>query len=343
MKKTIKDLAQAVIDGLEATYDLVYIAQGDRLMDAQVVHIVRGENEELLASLEEFESDARYAATEQIVKDAVAAVIRTWDAEDAGLEDELPGTEEWDSIRYAVEERDRSDWLRELAAATPDVLLRINVIAEDDAYDRVAVDPTEALTKVGLPVTEGNLRIMDETLAECSPEFSILMGYWIVGANVEELYHLDNEVVEVEIVNPHLYLGNPFAGTGFISEEPFEGTVTVKRADLFTDKDAFGYSVTEVYGGLNASQFRATISPVPQPAPTTEDAVLHVRFTDHALSPGLFLLHEVDQIEVTWDEDPVMVAAGRYEIEGNTAILAGILERATTAGVVESYRWAPST
>ncbi len=103
---------------------------------------------------------------------------------------------------------------------------------------------------------------MAATLAECSPEFSVLMGYWIVGADVETLYDLGSDVKQVTITNPHLYLGNPSSGTGFISEEPFEGTVTVDRGDLRTDKDAFGYSVESIYGGLNASQFEAEITPV---------------------------------------------------------------------------------
>jgi hypothetical protein len=265
--KTIKDLADAIIERLDAEYDLVYVNQGDQFSDEQVEHIVSGDYEKLSESTEEWESDSRHDAMAAIIKEELAAILREWEREDAeidtdALESEFDGSEDEDRVRDEISQRDTGSWVKDLARATPDVLLRIRVVDEDDAYNNEAVDPNDALTKVGLPITEANTKLMVETLIECSPEYSILMGYFIVGADVMALLDLPSDTVELTIENPYVYWGNPFAGSGFISESAFEGTVTVKREDLHTDKGAFGYSVTEVYGGLTASSFSAKITPV---------------------------------------------------------------------------------
>lgn len=269
MERNLTTLATAVIAGLDASYNLVFVDQGDQLTDEQVEAIVENDFPKLFELTEQFESDARDASLREIVTAAVAETIQAWENEDdadySQLADEFELTDEWESVNEAVTERDNSDWLRQLAAATPDVLLRINVFNEDDAYDHEAVAPEAALVKVGLPVTASNVATMAETLANASPEFSVLLGYWIVGADVEDLHAMTSDATQVQIVNPHLYLGNPFAGSGFISEVAFEGTVTVKREDLHTDKGAFGYGVDDLYGGLNASQYRAEITPVAEP------------------------------------------------------------------------------
>jgi hypothetical protein len=266
MKRTVKKLAKALIAGLDAKYDLVYVEQGDQLTDTQVAAVVKGDWESVWEEASEWADDNRSRGIDAIIGESVADIIRAWEAEDerdyTSISDDFSYSKHEDAVREAISERDSGEWARDLVRATPPVLLRVLVIDEDDAYVNEDVEPEAALRKVGLPLTKHNLAAMAETLANASPEFSSLMGFWIVGADVGQLYDLAYDVKHVTITNPHLYLGNPLMGDGYISDAAFEGTVTVERDALRTDADAFGYGVNDLYGGLNASEYAADILPV---------------------------------------------------------------------------------
>jgi hypothetical protein len=263
-KRTVKKLAKAVIASLEPKYDLVYVDRGDQLTVEQVAALVNGDDEKLWSELEEFESEARHIGVDEILRVALDEIIASWESEDdkdyTDLRSRFGASKHLDTVQEAITDRDSGDWLRELVRATPAALLRIVAIEEDDAYNNQEVDPADALAKVGLPNTEANRTLMAATLAECSPEFSVLMGYWIAGVDVEQIYDL-GEAKQVTLTNPYLFLGNPFSGQGFVSEDAFEGTVIVDRGDLRTDKDAFGHGVSEIYGGLSGSQYSTAIQP----------------------------------------------------------------------------------
>ena len=88
-------------------------------------------------------------------------------------------------------------------------------------------------------------------------------------ADVQTFLDLDGEDDSfVRVTNPHLYLGNPLMGSGFVTEEPLHGVVQIRRGDLKTDRDAFGYSIEKIYGGVNVSSFEAEVAAVP----TEEDS-----------------------------------------------------------------------
>ena len=103
--------------------------------------------------------------------------------------------------------------------------------------------------------------MVQDALNEAGPEFGVLMGYWVVGASVSDLWELDGDCERVTIKDPYLYLGNPFAGSGWVTEKSLQATITVGRDELRTDKDAFGYSLDNVYGGLTPHAFEAEIRP----------------------------------------------------------------------------------
>lgn len=273
---TTEQLASEIIERLAKSYDLVYVDYRDEVSDEQAGAIVRGDMEAFYESCWEWEADNRADACATIIAELAADVVADWERADidtpnrgdepdySALAEDLTGDiDEYERVRFAIEDRDSGDWVGQLLRNSPNVLLRVSVLDEDHGYSFEDVAAERVLADVGLPATAANVETMNATLAECSPEYSVLMGYWIVGADLDELHALSTEAeADVEIVNPYLYLGNPFAGSGFISERPFEGTVRVKRSDLRTDKDAFGYAVDEVYGGLNASSFASTIRPV---------------------------------------------------------------------------------
>src|SRR5206468_8906515 len=115
--------------------------------------------------------------------------------------------------RFAVEERDTGEWVEALISHTPNVLLRITALDEDHAYSNEEVAASRVLEDLGVPATPGNVETVNYVLANASPEFSVLLGYWIVSADVADIYKLAHDVTEVEIVNPYLYLGNPLSGS----------------------------------------------------------------------------------------------------------------------------------
>lgn len=276
--RTLDDLADAIIaDHLRPTYDLVFVNYDDQFTDEQVAAIVRADYEKVWESTAEWESDARYDSAAAIIKEAAGDAIRVWartDPDDIDNSDhydqlvaDFENTDQWDRVREAIEERDTGDWPKQLARLTPDVLLRIPIDAldEDHAYSFEPVTAEQVLTQLGLTADAHNLEAVGYALANADPEFSVLMGYWIIAADVEQLWNLtgdsDQADTLLDIEGPHLYLGNPFAGSGFITETALHGTVTVRRDQLRTDKDAFGYSVNEVYGGLSTRDFAAVIRP----------------------------------------------------------------------------------
>lgn len=281
-ERTLELLAQEIIAELDESYDLINISQGDHLTTEQISALVRGDTDTFMELLDEFESEALWHGAKHVIDEAVKATIQEWedadsteddDADHSELADSFDGSEQFDEVRFAIEERESGDWVRALVSASGTVLLRIPIDAldEDHAYSYQEVDSDECLTRIGIPVTDENRRTVQYTLDNASPEFSTLMGYWIVGAAVEAFWNMPNGLddLEVDIVNPHLYLGNPFMGDGFISEEPLIGTVRVRRDQLRTDNDAFGYPVDKIYDGLSPSSFEAELRWVAQPVEAT--------------------------------------------------------------------------
>jgi hypothetical protein len=262
----VTQLADESIKRLDKSYDLVYVDYGNELDAETVAKLVRGD--EWVDDLWEFESDSKYESVKYIIDELAGEIVDEWSAEadDADLDFVVghfrANVEEWDRVRFEIEDRDTGSWVEDLIRGTPNALLRINVIDEDHAYSFEEVTPRRVLKDLGLRATRSNVEVVDYTLANASPEFSVLFGYWIVGADVSDIYKLPNDPkAEIEIVNPYLYLGNPFVGSGFIGERPLDGTVRVKRDELRTDDDAFGYAVNEIYGGLRASDFECEIRP----------------------------------------------------------------------------------
>jgi hypothetical protein len=259
----VTQLADEIIKRLDKSYELVYVDYRDQLSDSQVSALVRGD--EWLEEGWEWESDNRYEGAKHIIDELAKEVVCDWSEEvDADLNFLLAAlkddVEERDRVRFTIEERDTGNWVKQLIGQTPSVLLRINVLDEDHAYSFEEVSARRVLRDISLHATRSNIETVRCVLANASPEYSVLLGYWIVGVDVSRIYESPNDPdTELEIVNPYLYLGNPFSGSGFISERPMDGVVKVKREDLRTDKDAVGYSVDEIYGGLSTSDFECEL------------------------------------------------------------------------------------
>lgn len=269
-QRTLEELRDEIIKRLDEKYDLVYVDYRDRLSDEQVETLARkGAIDEFWDSTWEFESDSRHESEKYIIEELLKDIVKE-DATWFEVADEFLGTDEWIQVQEAIEERDRGNWPKQLASQTPAALMRVLALDEDHGFPMGEENPTaeEALTRLGLAITPENVKAMDYTLNNADPHWDGALAFWIFGLDVETLYEMPIEPeLELEVVNPYVYIGNPYQGDGFISEKPLEGTVRIKRGDLTTDKGAFGYPVNEIYGGLDGSQFAAEIR-VLEPAVT---------------------------------------------------------------------------
>jgi len=276
VRRDLSALKDAVLAALAPTYELTYVHHDEELTGEQAAMLVRGEWDELADAITEVREDGRYDACVTIIRDLAEEVTRDWEREDdpdgtdapypdySAVCDELTlgCCDEFDEVRSAIEERDVSDPVRSLIRNTGLWLLRVTAVDEDHAWSFETVEPTTVLSTVGLAATEHNVRTVADALANASPEFSVLMGYWVFSVDLEALYDLPAGTTMIDVTDPHLYLGNPFAGSGFVTDEPLHGSVRLNVSDLRTDRDAFGHSLDAVYGGLNESAFEATITPV---------------------------------------------------------------------------------
>lgn len=258
----VTQLADEIITRLEESYDLVYVDYRDQLSASQVSALVRGDD--WLEESWEWESDSRYEGAKHVIAELADGVVREWSAgvaADLGfLLAALKESHEWDRVRLAIEERATGRWVRQLVGQTPSVLLRINVLDEDHAYAFERVSTRRVLRDIGMRASRANIEAVRYVLANAPPEYGVLLGYWIVGADVAAIHDLSSDPeTEIEIVDPYLYLGNPFTGSGFISERALDGVARVKRGDLRSDRDAFGYPVDEIYGGLRADDFECAL------------------------------------------------------------------------------------
>jgi hypothetical protein len=263
--ETEQAIAEAVRAEIATTpayrFELVYVDYRDGLEQEQVDAIARGDWEALDASMEKWVNDAQFEGACQLLEELVGYVEDEDDGWDRSVLEDWLHTDSAAEIRFEIQERDTSAPLEDLAAHSGNVLLRVTAIDEDDAWSFEPIEPTELLARLELPATEGNLSLASSIIDNTSPEYGVAMGYWLFAVNVRDLIPLMSYEGKLRITGAHFWLGNPFAGSGW-ADGPFEGEVVIDRADLRTDKDAFGYSWTEVVGGTSPSYYESKIEVV---------------------------------------------------------------------------------
>lgn len=271
-------LGQAVTAEMDEHYTLVYVEQGQELPDDVVAALVRGDNEwetkggEALA---EWADDVRRVSAPARVDDLAKEIVRRWEREDSYddtdaadysdlIDDEWPDSDERIAAIETMLERDNSTWFSDLVNAHGAVLLRVSIATmdEDAGLSFKPITPGRFLDLLGFEHTTHNLATAAEAIDNASPEFSVVMGCALIAPDLDAIYELPAEG-KVELRNPFVWFGNPFAGSGWCADDAFEGTLTVDRSALLTDADAFGYGWSEVVGGTHASYFAGEVAAVP--------------------------------------------------------------------------------
>lgn len=227
-----------LVKSLKPTYDLVYVDYYDELTEEQVDLLVRNDWESFWETLNEFASEAIWDGAQYVIDNEL----------DQDLILELSG-EELDDLRCEIEYRNLSDPYKELAHNSGKVVLRLPIDELDEDNSDTEYTAEQILEVTGLDKTKHNIKEVQAVLDNMST--TVVMGFWIAQVEIPDIYNLSpHDEATVYIKNPYLFLGNPFTGNGWMTEERLGGELRVERQYLCTDRDQYGYSVDDIYGGL---------------------------------------------------------------------------------------------
>jgi len=258
--RTLAELRDEILANLDETYDLVFVAYDDKLTDEQTAALVRGDFEAIWDSTDEWTCDSSHEGAKYHIAEHLADAIRTFEAADdddyTDLSDSFEFSAEYDEVRELIMDRDAGQWFDELIGNTPDPLLRVPLVDEDHALEPSIATPADVLTACGLPHTPGNVQLANDLLANVPSSVGMIYALATVDLAVVNMIPSD---AFATITGPHLLMGNPFAGA-YHAEGPFEGSVSVERDDLRTDRDAFGCSWDECAGLASVSYYAAEIA-----------------------------------------------------------------------------------
>jgi hypothetical protein len=278
--RTLADLKAAVTAELDPAYTLVYREQGDTLPDDVVAAMVSGAPEwetDGGERLSEWAGEIEWKASHETADQLAGDIVDRWEREDGAdltrVRSEWEDSSERDDVATDIRERADAQWFTDLVNDHGKVLLRVAIPAmnEDAALSGTRVTPERFLQLLDFAEREDNLTNAAEVVDNASPEYNTAIGYALISVDLSVFLTMPAEPdVKVDLVDPHVWLGSPFSGSGWCSESAFTGTLTVTRGDLATDKDAFGYSWGDVVGGVNPSDFEGSLVVVP-PVTRAED------------------------------------------------------------------------
>lgn len=235
--------------------ELVYIDYRDQLDDEQVSALACQDWEKLDASLDEWLDETRWMGA----REAIAELLKDADLDEEEVE-RFRDSDWYDELRFVIEERDTSEPLKELASHSSPVLMRVTVIDEDDSLSFQEVHARDVLERIGLPCSDTNIETMYGIIDNASPEFTVCMGFWLFEVHPRDIYDWKPETTKLRVTNPGFWLGSPFSGSGYADQ--LEGSIYIERADLRTDKQAWGYGWGEVVGGYCFGNFEVEIEEV---------------------------------------------------------------------------------
>lgn len=260
----LKDIHEEVVRGLDKSYDLIYVDYRDQLTDDQVGYVVADNYESLWESFEGWESEARWHGYRYVVDNILDEIERDHDEEYTERFDRvvrLDYEDEWgDDLQDEIYERESGDWVRDLIRQTSDPLLRIRIPLDDQReldYWPDAPKPKRFLRSLGLDTTPENVSAARSILSQSNGGNVYvlatlpLLDLWETGEDIEFTLH-----------DPHVLVSNPYQGDGW--EEQLRGTITVRRGDMRTDKDQYGYGWEDIAGTYaSAYETRYTLPPLP--------------------------------------------------------------------------------
>lgn len=252
--RTNDELLEQAKEYLDESYYLIHIHRDSRLNKDQVNALVRGDIEELYADSDDWYFDELYESCKYEIMDKDCGLLAEINATDEER-NEFINSSQFDELRYMIEERDESNWVKDMAWGQ--VLLRIR-IGDDLVFDRSwAQAPGSFLKRLGIDPTPENLTAFDDISTNCYTEGGTQYApFLLFAADVSDMHELrtSQDAVGIRVRNPYLLLEDIWSGAGMDGEMNF-GDVYIRSDDICSDDDAEGYSWDEVCG-LNISAFQ---------------------------------------------------------------------------------------
>lgn len=225
---------------------LVYVDYRDSFDPPQIEELLRGEWPD---HTDEWISDAQFESAVQLADELFE---ETCSPEEFGAlsHDWQYHCDERHELIDAIRDLDTSDPYSDLMRNTGPMLFRYSPPEDDMVWVGDIIDTAEKL--------HAELHLQDDLLPTVRTIWPEIEGYTISGggfgasivfsANPADLWRIPTDAT-IQVTDPFLWLCNPWAGNGY--GEVAEGvTVTLKMADVHTDRAAWGYSADETFGGL---------------------------------------------------------------------------------------------
>lgn len=263
LKARIKQLA---IAGLDKEYELGYIDYNDRLTDDQIRSLVEGDYEEIWDSFDEWLDQQRWEYASEHTEQALLAARQQLEASTPlghdleELVNNVASDHLEDDIRDRIMQRDTFDPLSGLASNSGQVMLRVPVgddpIFQGNERDSSVPDIVAALGP-GVKLGRADRLKIRDALRECG---DYVQPMWLFTVRVGDIADLGPDR-GIRVTRPYLMLSNPYAGDGWVTDEPLDVTIELQRDELSTDKAAAGYGWEQI-AGCCISAYEADIEPL---------------------------------------------------------------------------------
>nr|WP_296763906.1 hypothetical protein [Rhodococcus sp. (in: high G+C Gram-positive bacteria)] len=240
--------AMATVATESYTSDLVYVEYNDQLQEEQLDELLQGGNIYEVGSFDEWESEARWSGVQYEMEHLMGSEY---------ARDELWSAfpDFFDELRWAIEDKDRSDPAGELLSHMGSVLFQSTLEVEvgnpdSDDFNNTDEYRVDILSDLGLEPTPKNVAAIRELQAEQG------WGYLSVLFYAPATDAVEAQVKGATIEGPQLALIDPYNGSGY--EATFEGTITIKPGSIVRDESR-GYGSMENICGLVQSAFAADL------------------------------------------------------------------------------------
>lgn len=255
-----EEFTDAVEAELFEHYHLVDVSYDHRLTDSQVDGLLSGDADALYSEEYEWYDEALYEGARFAITAHAEDVVAAWTRQGRVLPDDLLDewfySDQWDSVRFAVYERDRSTPVDDMARNTRVVYVRVRIgdsfIFDGDVTDDL-VDHVISCLDYDSADEEALEACIRRMLPECyqgGEHVPFLFG----SVMLTDLLDADLDPrAEVTLSGGSLLFEDCWNGAGYndtVAPDYSSGnlTVTVPRSELRSDKAQFGYSWDSVCG-----------------------------------------------------------------------------------------------
>jgi hypothetical protein len=248
---TPAEILESAITALSDRYSLAYVDYRDELDADQVAQILSGHWDSVAERMWEGWADQRWTSTMEIMKEVCADLADDDNPDPLSIlrrDDDC-----YDALRWAIEERDDSDIMRDLIRNTPRMLFRYSLNLDvGSLYDgNDETEEAKAIAEAAGIDYETNRAALATILGNSSGGSLYVLWYGDAQTLVDPTLSVEwrDETFTIAWENPSLLVLNGWEGSGYA--ESIVGTVTVPfdpKALRVDSASGGGYGWNDVAG-----------------------------------------------------------------------------------------------